>query len=241
MSVKGLAPREILSLAGVEGCDGVETENGALVLGARASWTQVKAKAGAMVPELAAFLERWGSPQLRNAGTVAGSVMRASAISDSLPFLLVCEAELEFLGENGARRVAIADFLENGPDFYQTELLRRVLVPIPAPDQKLRLFKVSKRRAFDRSIVSAAFLLTTRDGHIEEIKIGCGGVAASALRLHQTEAWLRGKPLESTTWREAAFVAQGEISPLSDAAASRNYRLQLVAGLLRKFGGEAKS
>ncbi len=240
MSVKGLAPREILSLARVEGCDEVEIEDGALILGARANWTKIARETREIVPELSAFLARWGSPQLRNAGTVAGSVMRASSISDSLPFLLVCEAELEFLGENGARRVPIAEFLENGPDFYQSELLRRVLAPLPTPNQRLRLFKVSKRRAFDRSIASAAFLLTARDGRIEEIKIACGGVAPSALRLPKTEAFLRGKSLEDATWRAAGSVAHSEISPLSDAAASREYRLQLVAGLLRKFGGEAQ-
>ncbi len=238
MSVKGLAPREVLSLARVAGLDEISTESGILSLGARANWTDVAREVEEIVPEFAAFLARWGSPQLRNAGTVAGSIMGASAISDSLPFLLVCEAELEFIGASGARRVKVADFLENGAAHYAGELLLRVIVPIPAENQKLRLFKVSKRRAFDRSIVSAAFLLEARNGAIENIVIACGGVAETALRLTQTEAFLRGKPLEAATWREAAPIAQSEISPRSDASASATYRRQLVANLLLKFGSE---
>ncbi len=243
ISVQNFAPREILSLARVEGGDEVEIdiENGALVLGARATWTQIMQQIGGIAPEFAAFLTRWGSPQLRNAGTVAGSIMGASPISDSLPFLLICDAELEFFTESGARRVKIADFLSADSKTRSNGLLRRVLVPLPVPHQRLRLFKVSKRRAFDRSIVSAAFLITVRDGCIENIKISCGGVAPTALRLTQTETFLRGKTLEAATWREAGKIAQSEISPVSDAAASRDYRVQLVAGLLRKFGSELPS
>ncbi|BCM93911.1 caffeine dehydrogenase subunit gamma [Abditibacteriota bacterium] len=238
MSVKGLAPREILSLAHLEDWDEVTRENDELVLGARATWTQVAEQVGAIVPEFATLLTRWGSPQLRNAGTVAGNIIRAAPISDSLPFLLACEAELEFIGELGARRVTVADFLESGPTMRPDELLRRVLVPLPKEGQTLRLFKVSKRRAFDRSIVSAAFLLTASDGVIEDIKIAFGGVAPLALRLPQTEAFLQGKPVNSAIWREAATVAYNEISPYSDAAASREHRTRLVANLLRKFGAE---
>ncbi|HEX8466071.1 MAG TPA: FAD binding domain-containing protein [Abditibacterium sp.] len=237
MSVKGFAPREILSLARVEGADEVTVENGALVLGARANWTQVKAQTRDVLPEFAEFLERWGSPQLRNAGTVAGSIAGASAISDSLPFLLVCEAKLELLSVSGTRMLPISQFL-NGEAMQPDELLRRVVVPLPSEKQKLRLFKVSKRRAFDRSIVSAAFLLSARDNRIENVRIALGGVAATALRLPQTEAFLRDKPLENATWRAAGEVALQEISPRSDASASREYRQQLVASLLRKFGSE---
>ena len=240
MSVKGAAPREILSLARVDGLDEVGVENGALVWGARATWTQVAKKTRSIVPEWAEFLGRWGSPQLRNAGTVAGSIMGASPISDSLPFLLICEAELEFWGENGARRVEIADFLAGDTVARSDEILRRVLVPFPRENQCLRLFKVSKRRAFDRSIVSAAFLISVQNNEIENVKIAMGGVAPRALRLTQTEAFLQGKPLGNATWREAGNIAQNEISPVSDASASREYRLQLVGGLLRKFGGEIK-
>ncbi|RYX83547.1 hypothetical protein EON83_14200 [bacterium] len=239
MSVKGLAPREILSLAHLNGWDEVVVEGGELVLGALATWAQVAEKAGDFVPEFGAFLARWGSPQLRNAGTVAGNIIRAAPISDSLPFLLACEAELEFLSESlGARRVKVADFLDSSPRLLPDELLRRVFVPLPTEEQQLRLFKVSKRRAFDRSIVSAAFLLTVREGHIKEINIAFGGVAPLALRLPNTEAFLKGKALEAATWREAGSVAQSEISPYSDAAASGEYRARLVANLLRKFGAE---
>lgn len=241
MSVKGVAPHEILSLAHLEGWNEVTEEDSYLVLGSRATWTEVSAQVGTIVPEFAALLKRWGSPQLRNAGTVAGNIMRASAISDSLPFLLVCDAELEFIGASGRRRVGIADFLEVGPALSSGELLRRVLVPLPQKDQKLRLFKVSKRRAFDRSIVSAAFLLTLSDGHIEDIRIALGGAAPVAIRLPQTEAFLKGKPREAATWREAGAIAQNEISPVSDASASGEHRARLVANLLRKFGAELQS
>lgn len=237
MSVRGAAPRAILSLARVEGAAEIGAFDGVLSLGALANWTQVAREVREIVPEFAALLARWGSPQLRNAGTVAGSLAGRSAISDSLPFLLVCEAELELVGAAQTRRMGIADFL-NGEELRQDELIGRVLVPIPAPNQHLRLFKIAKRRAFDRSIVSAAFLLEMREGRIENIRIAMGGVASTVIRLPQTEAFLVGKPLKTAIWREASRIAQSEVSPASDASAGRDYRLQLVANLVRKFGVE---
>ena len=238
MSVQNWAPREILSLNQVAELEEVSVEDGALMLGARANWTQVRAFVRNVVPELAGLLNRWGSPQLRNAGTVAGNVMRAASNSDSLPFLLVCEAELEMVNRAGARRLKVRDYLADKSAVASDELLRRVAVPLPGKAQTLKLYKVTERRAFARSVVSMALLLTVRDGAVEEIKIAMGGAAPDAMRLLRTENFLRGQPLRAETWRQAARIAQSEVSPVSDAAASREYRHQLVGNLLRKFGRE---
>lgn len=238
MSVKGAVPDEILCLSGLDGWDEVHEEDGHLVLGARATWTQVAAQVGDIVPEFCTLLKKWGSPQIRNAGTVAGNIVRASPISDSLPFLMVSEAELEFVHAEGERRQSILEYLDGEPEVGGHELLRRVRAPLAKDNQTLRLFKVSKRRTFDRSIVSAAFLLTERDGRIEELRIAMGGVARLTVRLPNTEAFLRGKPLSAATWREAAAVLRAEISPISDASASSEHRLRLAANLLLKFGAQ---
>lgn len=238
MSVKGLAPREILSLSGVPDLDQITVENNTLILSGRATWTKIKEEVGDIAPQFAAFLQRWGSPQLRNAGTIAGSIVRASHHADSLPFLLVSEAKLELVGPAGTRFVDIADFLEADPHLHPDELLHRVHVPLLTADQHLWLYKVSKRRTFDRSIVSAAILFKTSNNVIEEIKVAFGGASPTPLRLPQTEAFLQGKPLETAIWRAAATIALTEISPFSDAIAEREYRVQLVANLLRKFGSE---
>ena len=238
MSVEGWAPREILSLARVAALEAVSLQDGALSLGARASWTEVKALAEAALPEFAELLARWGSPQLRNAGTVAGNVMRAASNGDALPLFLVCEAQLELVGASGTRRVAVAEWLRDRQSVRADELLARVLLPLPRAEQTLRLYKVAKRRAFDRSIVSAAFLMEARAGLIENIKIACGGAAPDAMRLRQTEEFLRGKPLSSASFAAAASLARGEVSPVSDAAASAEYRTALVGNLVRKFGRE---
>ena len=240
MSVNGLAPRAILSLARVENLDEIQIEDGALMLGARATWTRVEAFAQTAFPELAAWLKRWGSPQLRNAGTVAGSLANVLPNSDSLPLLLVCEAQLELVGATGARLLGVAEFVADKTLLRADELIHRVRVPMPSNLQKLRLFKVSKRRAFDRSIVSAAFLLTLENKRIEEVKIAFGCVAPRAIRLDQTEAFLRGQTLQSANWREAANIARGEIAPISDGAASAEYRARLVGNLVLKFGHEIK-
>ncbi len=229
------APPEILSLARVEGADEITLENGVLALGARATWAQLLAFDLSSLPELSQLLNRWASPQLRRVGTVAGNIVKASSISDSLPFLLVCGAQIELESARGTRRVGIEDWLKN-PTLAPDELLRRVQVSLPAG--AMRIYKVTKRRAFARSIVSGALVLEARDGKIESVRMAFGGVGERALRLRETENWLRGQPLESATWREAGRRAQSEIAPVSDGEASEEYRRRLVGGLLRKFGSE---
>lgn len=240
MSAKGYAPREILSLANVQCLDETQISDGVFTLGARATWTQVAEAVREVVPEFAALLRRWGSPQLRNVGTVAGNIVRASPVSDSLPFFLVCNAQLEVESIDGKRQISVADFL-NGDKLQSDELLRQVVVPLPAKDETLRLFKVAKRRAYDRSIVSAAFVCKLHEDKIESFKIAFGGVAPEARRLKQTEDFLRDKPLGDDTWQEAAAIAQIEIAPVSNYAAQADYRRQLVANLIRKFGSQLQS
>ena len=239
MNTKGLAPQEVLSLTRVEGLDKVAVDDGHLVLGGGANWLQVAEVARTALPEFARLLARWGSPQLRRAGTVAGNLVRASPLSDSLPLLLVCEALIELESASGRRLVLVDEFLgEDGPTLRSTELVRRVRVPLPPPDVTLRLIKVSKRRAFDRSIVSAAFWLRREGDTIAEARLAYGGVGPRTLRLPKTEEGLRGAPLAPDTWRDAGSKAVEEVSSKDDPTSTYQYRDRLVANLLRKFGAE---
>src|SRR6185503_5765756 len=130
-----------------EGLGDIRHEDGALLVGGRASLADFEAAVRELVPELAPIMDRFGSPQIKNAGTLAGNIANASPIADTLPFLFVTNASLELTGRDGARMVPIREFylgykkLDLRPD----EIITRIVIPLPSKNETLRLYKISKR------------------------------------------------------------------------------------------------
>ena len=235
------AATALLSLGNVRELSEVRHDGDTLVLGAGATWTQVEEAARTVLPELSAYLRRFAAPQLRNVGTVAGSIVQGSPIADSLPPLLVLEAQVDLVDAAGERTVPVKDFTRDDGAGGVTrvlrpgELVRRVRLPLRRAGQALRLFKVSGRRGFDRSIVSAAFLLDAEADRGRAVRIALGGVGPRVMRLPRTERFLAGRPLDEPSLRAAGAVLRAEIAPVTDGRASAEYRGLLAENLLLKF------
>ncbi|HEY0159853.1 MAG TPA: FAD binding domain-containing protein [Thermoanaerobaculia bacterium] len=236
-------PEAILSLEGIEGLGDVRVDGRTLVVGGRASLAQFEAAIRDVVPALVPVMDRFGSPQIKNAGTLAGNIANASPIADTLPFLYVMNASLELTGTKGARTVAISDFyvgykkLALQPD----EIITRVFIPLPEGEETLRLYKISKRSHLDISTFTAAMLMKRNDGKIESMRIAYGGVGPMVLRLGQTEEFLSGRPFAQETFAEAGEIARGEIAPITDVRGSKEFRLQLAENIMSRFYFECTS
>jgi xanthine dehydrogenase small subunit len=238
---RGFTAEALLSLDGIEGMGDVRVEDGTIVAGGRASLASFENAVRGVVPELAPIMDRFGSPQIKNAGTLAGNIANASPIADTLPFLYVTNASLELTGLTGTRTLDIRDFylgyktLDLRPD----EIITRIVIPLPSKSETLRLYKISKRSHLDISTFTAAMLMT-RDvnsggGRVDSIRIAYGGVAPTVLRLPKTEEFLAGKTIARETFAEAGEIARGEIAPISDVRGSRDFRLQLAQNVLQRF------
>ena len=234
-----IAPSNILCLANVREMKGIELDSETLAVGAATPWTQVERTIKDAVPQLHDVLTVFGSPQIRNAGTIGGNIANASPIADSVPFLFVTGAELELAGPKGTRRVNINDFYHGYKkfDLREDELIAQVHVPLPTEAQTLRLYKVSRRRDLDISTFTAAVLieLDKADDTIKNIRIAYGGVGPVVLRLPKTEAFLTGKPFEESVMREAGKLARSEVTPITDVRGSAAFRLQLAENILSRF------
>ncbi len=232
-------PREVLCLANVGEMMGVSYAGSNLTVGACANWSRVERSIKDIVPQFHDVLTVFGSPQIRNAGTIGGNIANASPIADSVPFLLVMGAQLEIVGPNGTRRIDINDFYTGYKQFDLSadELIARVHIPLPTEAQTLRLYKVSRRRDLDISTFTAAVLveLDNAGETIRNARIAYGGVAAVVLRLPKTEAFLTGKPFEESVLREAGQLARTEVTPITDVRGSADFRLQLAENILAKF------
>jgi xanthine dehydrogenase small subunit len=238
---RGFVAESVLSLDAIEGLGDIHLENGRLVVGGRVSLAQFESVVRDLVPAMRTIMDRFGSPQIKNAGTLAGNIANASPIADTLPFLFVTEAQLELTGAKGTRVVHIRDFylgykkLDLRPD----EIITRILIPLPGDGETLRLYKVSKRSHLDISTFTAAMLMRRTDGRIDSMRLAYGGVAPVVLRLKKTEDFLAGKPVTRDTFAAAGEMARSEIAPISDVRGSKDMRLVLAENILTKFYFEA--
>ncbi len=162
---------------------------------ARATWSELLEQCRAEVLEFAEILSVFGSPQIRHAGTIGGNIINASPIADSLPFLFVMEAELDLTSSAGSRRVNINNFYHAYKkfDLRPHELLASIRIPLPADDELLRLFKISRRRDLDISTFTAAVRLRLDGEAIASAAIAYGAVGPTVLRLPKTEQFLVGR------------------------------------------------
>jgi len=229
---RNFAAPAMLSLAKIPGLDELREENGTIVAGANLTLAALEAFVETRIPELFAILNIFGSPQIKNAGTLAGNIANGSPIGDTLPYLFVAGAQIEL---NGKRTVDINDFYLGYKKFNlePDEIITRVRVPIVRDE--LKLYKVSRRKDLDISAFTAAIRLRTTNGHINAATIAYGGVAPTVIRLPRTESFLAGKPIALGTFEEAGRIARSEIKPISDVRGSADYRAQLAENILPKF------
>jgi xanthine dehydrogenase small subunit len=226
----------LLSLSHVPGLDSITVEDGVLVLGASVTWARVETAVRDLVPEFHRLLDRFGSPQIRNVGTVAGNLVNASPLADSLPFLYVSGAEIVLVSAQGRRCVAIEIFYKDGRTaLASTELVHSIRIPLPSSDDCLRLYKVSKRRHMDIATVSAAILVKRAGNSIREARLAYGGVGPAVIRLPKAESFLAGRSFDEESFRQAGRIASAEITPASDVHGSSEFRRELAGALPLKF------
>jgi xanthine dehydrogenase small subunit len=189
------------------------------------------------VPEFYKIIAVFGAPQIRHVGTIGGNVANASPIADSLPFLFVMDAVLELRSLNGTRSVPITEFYQGYKkfDLRPNELIARIRIPLPADDELLRLYKVSRRRDLDIATFTAGIRMRLAGETISEAAVAFGAVGPTVIRARRTEDFLRGRPLDEDTMQQAGDIAVAEISPISDVRGAADYRYQLTRNILLKF------
>jgi len=226
-----------MSVSNIEGMQDIKVVDGNLIVGGKVTLTQLEVFVKDLIPELYQMLWVFGSPQIKNAGTLAGNIANASPIADTLPFLFVMNAEIGLTGKGGTRFVNINKLYKGYKklDMTEDELISQIRIPLPKKEEVLKLYKVSKRKNLDISSFTAAMLMRKSADKIESINIAYGGVAAVVLRLPKTEEFLKGKSISEETFKSAGQIARGEITPISDVRGSSDFRYQLAENILSKF------
>ena len=231
-----------LDLNRVASLKSASNTGGAIVAGSGATWSDIETLIEKDLPQFHQILTWFGSPQIRNVGTIGGNIINASPIADSLPLMFVSDAELQLSGKSGTREVNINDFYQGYKkfDLRPGELLSQVRIPLPEDDEELRLYKISRRQDLDISSFTGAIKMKLSGSKIQSAAIAYGAVGPVVLRLPKTEAFLVGKELNNKTIVAAGNIAVGEITPITDVRGGDEYRFQLARNVLLKFLHEVR-
>jgi xanthine dehydrogenase iron-sulfur cluster and FAD-binding subunit A len=180
-------------------------------------------------PALALACASFGSVQIELMATIGGNVCNASPASDTVPALMVYDAELELVSTTGIRRVRVEEFYL-GPGktrLQEGEILKSVILPKPKPDTSGIYLKIT-RVAADLAKASLAVILTRQGNIIQNCQIALGSVAPTVLRARRVESFLNGKDFSDENCQKAAEMASEDCSPIDDVRSSAWYRRQII-------------
>jgi xanthine dehydrogenase small subunit len=208
-----------------------------LSVGAIVSLVRAAPALGAIDPDVAEVVRRFGSMQVRSAGTVGGSIANASPIGDLAPMLIALGAIVELRRGDEVRQLPLENFfLDYGKqDRKPGEYVRRLLIPKVAAGWHFRAYKISKRSDEDISAVLAALCLKVDGDRISDARVAFGGMAGIPKRAKAVEEKLRGLVLVDTRgWQAAADAIGQDFTPLTDLRASAGYRGRVARNLIVK-------
>lgn len=208
-----------------------ELPGGGLGIGALASYSEVLGSdlATGRVPLLALVIPGIGDVQVRNRGTLGGSIAHADPASDMPAVVLALDARIAVRSRSGEREVAATGFFEGAfaTDLGEDELLTEIRIPAQ-PAGAGMAFRRLEQPASGYSIVGVAAVVGLTAGSITTARIGITGVGDVAYRASAVEAALVGSSGDAAAIAAAAAHAADGITVNSDIHADAEYRAEMA-------------
>lgn len=232
MKLRLAAPSLLVDLRRLEELRGVRRENGVLRFGAMTRHHEVATGGFGLTSAAAATI---ADQQVRNMGTIGGTLAHGDPASDLPAVLLAHEGSVILRGPNGEREVAAGDFFE---DYLTTVVAEDEIlteVRIPALEGYGYGYEKFNRRQEDWAMVAVSALVKKGgDGTCADVRVGLTHMSSTPLRATAVEEALRGQPLTADTIAAAAENAAEGTEPPSDLNASQDYKRHLARVLTRR-------
>ena len=226
MKLRLAQPKVVVDIGRIAGLSYVREAGGRVAIGAMTTHADIEAsrlltQKCPLLPETAGHI---GDVQVRNKGTIGGSLVHADPAADYPAAILALDAEIDLAGPRGRRTVAAADFFV---DLLQTailsdEILTEIRVPITPASVA---YEKTEQKASGFALAGVAVVMTADD-----LRVDVTGVAARPYRAAAVEQALRGRrqPSPEAIEQAAAHAADG-VDPLSDIHASAEFRAHLAS------------
>jgi aerobic carbon-monoxide dehydrogenase medium subunit len=229
------APELLVDLKRIQGLNRIDIGADGVRLGAKVRWVDIE-RSDALKkanPLLAEAVQHVAHYQIRNRGTVGGSLAHADPAAEMPGIAMACDAELTIVGPKGRRIEKAADFFKGSltTSLEHDEVLTEVkLQPLGG---RWTFLEFSRRRG-DFALAGVALHYDLKGEAIANMHIGAIGVGDAPLRLHAVEQVLNGRKLDDAAIADAAKTAKEIVDPPSDIHAPADYRRALLATLLER-------
>lgn len=236
MKLRFANPLHLVDLNFITGTSYIKEDKGTLRFGALTRHAEIEdSVAVARIPILHDCAAGIADVQVRNRGTIGGSLAEADPSGDWAAVLMTLPTDIRCLGPNGERSVALSDFVL---DAYTTilgydELVSEVMVKTP-PKGSGGAYLAFKRAAPVYPTASAAVQLTMEGDVCKNVAIVLGCVGLTAIKVKEAETALVGKPLTEKTIAMAMEAARSAAEPQSDMRGSADYKRVLVGALVKR-------
>jgi carbon-monoxide dehydrogenase medium subunit len=229
MKLRLSEPTTLIDIARIPGLSGIKEKDGKIEIGAATTHHAV-ATAALLRDKCAALAETAetiGDPQVRNRGTIGGSLAHADPAADYPAILLALDAEVHIKGKGGWRAVKASDFFQG---LFTVDLQpEEIIAGVQVKPQKAAAYAKLHQRASHFAIVGVAASLEVSGGKVSAARVGLTGASTHAMRLANVEAALAGKALSDDTIAAAAAVAGDGIDDINaDIHASADYRRAMI-------------
>jgi aerobic carbon-monoxide dehydrogenase medium subunit len=233
MKLRLAAPTLLVDLRKVPGLHGIQRENGNWRIGALTVHSELE-----HTPDLGVVSLTAGTiadPQVRNRGTIGGSLAHGDPASDLPAVMMICEASITLQGAGGQQRSVAAneffqDYLETAvePNEVLTE------VRIPAYDGWGFGYEKFNRRSEDWAMVGVSALVRKEGDTIADVRVGLTNMGSVPLRARGVEEALRGQSASAESIARAAEQAAEGTNPPADLNASAEYKRHLARVMTRR-------
>ena len=238
MAFRLAQPAYLIDLRKLDMLRGINVDAAGVRLGARTRWRDIEddTRLETAQPLLKEAIKHVAHYQVRNRGTIGGSLAHADPAAEMPCIAVTLEAELKLLGPAGERSVAAGDFFDGPLSTVLAEDEIIIEVALPAwPATRRWAFLEFARRPGDFALAGVALFYDVDDGgRAINAHVGVVGACYYPQRLPNTEGALNGKTIDASTALAIAQVASAEVDPTEDFHATAEYRKSLVGTLLER-------
>jgi len=233
MKLRLSEPGTLVDISRIPGLSGIKEAGGRIEIGATTTHTEIAASKllRDTCPMIADAAAEIGDPQVRNRGTIGGSIAHADPAADFPAVVLALDADIVLKGKNGSRTVKAAAFFRG---FYDVDLAPgELIVALQFAPVKTAAYAKLHQRASHYAVVGVAAALEVKGGLIQSARIGLTGATTHALRLEGVEKALAGKKADGVA--AAAAGAASEVADMNgDLHASAEYRKAMIPVFVKR-------
>jgi CO/xanthine dehydrogenase FAD-binding subunit len=231
-------PSLLVDLRKLADLRGIRISDAGVRLGAMVRWRDIEddERLETAHPLLKAAIAHVAHYQIRNRGTVGGSIAHADPAAEMPGIAMTCDAEISVVGKSGARVIQAADFFQGAltTALASDEIIVDIRLPAWPPGRRWGFQEFARRRGDFAMAAAAVFYDQDQRGKARNAHVGVIGVGDRPMRLTAVEDVLNGQTIDEATIAKADAATSAAVDPQDDIHASAAYRRALVGTMVER-------